>query len=147
MLLGDVEALKTMQVKKGCVFRMVLYPEEGVVPKEVGQESRTKYFVILGYDPEGNYIGASLINSEINQKLGPKIAPYQLCIFPEKYDFLDGKPRYIDCYSIKSIPKQRIMNEGTYIGYIETEDFDRVCELLQGSPAVDTRTLQQYGLD
>ncbi len=46
---------------EGAVFRMPLSVEEGVRDKNVGDDGRTKYFVVLGYDNDGNAIGFVLI--------------------------------------------------------------------------------------
>ena len=146
MLLGEIENFKEGQIKCGSVFKMVFYPHEGVKPKYHDQESRTKYFVILGCDSENVYVGVTLINSEINKKMARIISQYQHCINSEKYDFLNGKSRYIDCYNIKSISKLRIIKEASYIGYIEQDDLTQVCQLLRQSPVIDARTLQQFGL-
>lgn len=146
MLLGNLERLKNFQIRIGSVFRMTFYPQDRVTPKGQGAQSRIKYFVIVGIDANGDYIGASLINTNVNINFAAKIAPYQLCIYPDKYEFLDGKYRYVDGYAIKQIKKERIPNEAEYIGILEDDDIEKVRELLRKSPAMDTRTLRQFGI-
>ncbi len=87
-----------------------------------------------------------MINTNVNINFAAKIAPYQLCIYPDKYEFLDGKYRYVDGYAIKQIKKERIQNEAEYIGILEDDDIEKIRELLRKSPAMDTRTLRQFGI-
>jgi hypothetical protein len=54
MEIGELHPLKEMAVKPGSVFRMRFYPQDGVVPKDVIDTSRDKYFVILGKNDDGN---------------------------------------------------------------------------------------------
>ena len=49
MKLGDFSSkLKGMSIQQGSVFRMTLFPKDGVTPKNEGDKSRTKYFVVIG---------------------------------------------------------------------------------------------------
>ena len=145
MLLGDDSALKGAMIRPGSVFRMTLTEEEGITPKG-GSSTRVKYFVIAGIDEEGNYVGVSLINTDVNVHLARIIAPFQLCIYPDRYSFLNGKYRYVDCYSIKHINRSRILQEAKYIAQLEETDLDEVKRLLKTSPTMDPRTIRQYGL-
>lgn len=145
MLLGDDLALKGAMIRPGSVFRMTLTEEDGITPKG-GYSTRVKYFVIAGVDKEGNYVGVSLINTDVNIRFARMIAPFQLCIYPDRYSFLDGKYRYVDCYSIKHINRLRILQEAKYIAQLEEMDLDKVKRLLKASPTMDAKTIQQYGL-
>lgn len=147
MRLGEIEALKRTQIRVGSIFKMVFYPTDNVKPKGENAKSRMKYFVIAGIDGEGNYIGVSLINTNVNIHFAPIIAPYQLCIYPEKYDFLECKFRYVDCYALRSISKSRILSDAEYIGYLTEDDIKQVRYLLRKSPIMDARTISQYGLE
>lgn len=147
MRLGDVEVLKRAQIRVGSIFRMELYPQDRVTPKGEHTTGRTKYFVIVGVDVEGNYVGVSLINTNVNINFARVIAPFQHCIYPEKYEFLQGQYRYVDCYMIRDIEKSRISDKAEYIGYLDPDDLDRVRALLRESPAIDMRTIKRYGLE
>lgn len=146
MLLGELRILKDIQIRVGSVFRMTFYPKDGIKPKGEGATSRTKYFVIVGIDNNGDYIGASLINTNVNINFAKMIAPYQLCIYPDRYKFLDGKFRYVDGYTIRRIEKSRIQHDAEYIGIIEESDIKEIHKLLKESPAMDARTLAQFGI-
>ena len=66
------------------IYRLCLTKEEGIIPKNKGDEGRKKFFVVVGKDQEGNAIGFVLINSEINKHL------------PESRRKLHNKPS-LDC--------------------------------------------------
>lgn len=71
-------------VEEGEVYRLCLTKEEGIIPKNKGDEGRKKFFVVVGKDQEGNAIGFVFINSEINKHL------------PESRRKLHNKPS-LDC--------------------------------------------------
>ena len=71
-LLGNNNQLQNLlldTVEEGEVYRLCLTKEEGIIPKNKGDEGRKKFFVVVGRDQEGNAIGFVLINSEINKHL------------------------------------------------------------------------------
>ncbi|MGO5199117.1 hypothetical protein ACTQ1R_03190 [Prevotellaceae bacterium LCP21S3_C11] len=71
-LLGNNNQLQNLlldTVEEGEVYRLCLTKEEGIIPKNKGDEGRKKFFVVVGKDQEGNAIGFVLINSEINKHL------------------------------------------------------------------------------
>jgi hypothetical protein len=49
----------------GTILYMSLDVNDGIIPKD-GFFDRKKYFVVIGFTPEGNAIGALLVNSNIN---------------------------------------------------------------------------------
>lgn len=139
-----MESLKMMQVRAGSIFKVVFYREDGVMPKGFGATSRTKYFVIVGVDEEGNFVATSLINTSVNMNLAPVIAPYQHCIYPDRYEFLDGQYRYIDCYMVKILSQSRIMKEAEYIGVLEEGDLEKVRSLLYRSPVIGKDIIETF---
>lgn len=52
-------------VKVGDIIYVSLNEEDGLILKD-GYDSRRKYFVVIGFTPEGVAIGALLINSKID---------------------------------------------------------------------------------
>ena len=75
-----------------------------------------------------------------------EIAPYQHCIYPDKYAFLNGKYRYVDCYKLREIEKLRIANKAEYIDCLDVDDIDKIRMLLKSSPTTDPCTIEQYNL-
>lgn len=147
MKLGDFSAtLKEISIRPGSVFRMTLYPEDGVTPKNEGDVSRTKYFVVIGIDKDSILVGSLLINSEINSNLNSIIAPYQHRISNTSYGFIGNKDRYIDCYRIKELSYGKITDSGEYIGLISEGDLEKAIELAIASPVNKPRTLLKFGV-
>lgn len=147
MELGNIEELKALSVEPGSVFRMEFFPSDGVVPKDDGDDSRYKYFIIIGKDAEGNYIALTLINTEINKKLEARIGPYQHMIFAAEYPFLKGKDRYIDCYKLKEVTIERIINDAEYIATISDTLLKEIKRLAISSPTIAQVTIDQYSLN
>lgn len=146
MQLSNIKALKDVSIHVGSVFKMTFYPQDGASPKGDHAIGRDKYFVIAGIDSEGNYIGATIINTNVNINFAHKIASYQHCIYPDKYPFLNKKYRFIDCYILREIKKERIIEEAEYIACLDDNDMDKVRQLLRSSPIIDKSTIEQYGL-
>lgn len=147
MRLGDFSAqLKGMSIKPGSVFKMTLYPKDGVTPKNEGDKSRTKYFVVIGVDDNSILVGSLLINTDVNINLIHSIASFQLCIYPKDYSFLDGKYRYIDCYRIKELYFDQIIADGEYIGTISSNDLSKSIDLVNASPVNKPMTLKKFGV-
>ena len=146
MELGDLAGLKSLAIEVGSVFRMTMYPEDKVTPKNEGDMSRDKYFVVIGKTEESVVVGSLLINTNINSRMFNLIASYQHCISPASYSFLNGKERYISCYEIKMFPTERIIEKAEYIGILSQEDIDASIELAKTSPINDRRTLKMLNL-
>ena len=147
MKLGEFASqLKGMSIQPGSVFKMTLYPKDGVTPKNEGESSRTKYFVVIGKDEDSLLVGSLLINTDVNINLVHIIAPYQFCIYPKDYAFLGEKYRYIDCYRIKELGFDQIIAEGEFIDTITQADLEQAIELAKKSPVNKPTLLKRYGL-
>lgn len=144
MEIGELHPLKVLAVKSGSVFRMRFYPQDGVVPKDEGDTSRDKYFVILGKNNDGNYVALSLINTEINENLKQRIGAFQYQISSANYDFLNGKDRFVDCYDMKEVASDRIVEQGDYAGLISETDLKAIIKLVNNSPIVSVAKLKRY---
>lgn len=99
---GDMEALARLSVKVGNVYRIKMTEANGIKPKQ-GDDSRNKFFVVLGYDDEGNIYGGVIINSAINQNIAPAIKDLQMPIKCARYKFLDHDS-FVDCSRLKTVP-------------------------------------------
>ncbi len=147
MNLGDFSSqLKGISIQAGSVFKMTLFPKDGVTPKNEGDVSRTKYFVVIGKDEDSILVGSLLINSDVNINMIHAIAPYQHCIYPKDYSFLGNKYRYIDCYRIKELQFDQIIESGEYIGTISKVDMDKAIDLANASPVNKPLTLKKFGV-
>lgn len=144
--LGDIsKKLKILSLKRGSVFRMELFPQDGVTPKNKGDKSRTKYFVVLGVDGNKVSVCSTLINSEINPKRYNWIGPYQYLISASKYNFLEHKDRYVDCYQYIDLKYDKILDNAEYIGIIDEEDIVEIIKLLKSAPLINNE-IERYNL-
>lgn len=66
----------------GDVHFLNLDSSNGITPK-AGDTTRNKFFIILGFDNEGNVIGGLVINSNINYNLPTSVTDYQLPVTVE----------------------------------------------------------------
>ena len=135
-----------MVVKPGSVFRMRFFPQDGIVPKDASDTWRDKYFVILGKNDEGDFVALSLINTEINEHLKQRIGAFQYQISSIDYDFLNGRDRFVDCYDMKEVASERIINQGDYAGLISEADMNAIIKLVNDSPIVSVAKLRRYGI-
>ena len=87
--------MKPSEIKIGDVFFVTMNKANGVVPKP-GDTSRDKFFVVLGFDNDGNVYGGVIFNSFINMNLPLNVRAMQHLIKGESYDFL-SYDSYIDC--------------------------------------------------
>jgi len=148
MKISDVSALKEVAIARGSVFKMTLFPTDGVKPKNKGEVSRDKYFVVLGKSSvEGKLLVASvLINSEINSNKFSSIAYYQHALFANKYPFLKGKDRYVGGEWVFELDAKRISREAEYIAMIEEEDMREIIHIVNTAPTVKKYILKRYNL-
>lgn len=87
LLEKQADTLVQHNINIGDVHLLVLDRSNGITPKD-GEETRNKYFVVLGFDKEGNVIGGLVINSNINHKLPSTITDYQLPGYDHTMSFL-----------------------------------------------------------
>ena len=87
-LLGDA-ANKLLQssINIGDVHLLRLDQTNGITPKN-DDTTRNKFFIVLGFDNEGNVIGGLVINSKINYNLPSTVTDYQLPITVKQCPFL-----------------------------------------------------------
>lgn len=136
-------------IKVGSVYRMKLTPTEGVIPKRTEDTSRNKYFVVVGFDKEGNAIGFVLINTNINPDLTEEVKLLHYPILHRNYPFLANQNRFVDCNKIKRITIEKFNNllgGDSEVGQITDEDLSYIFRTIKESPTVTTKELLKYGI-
>jgi hypothetical protein len=131
----------------GTILYMVLDQNDGITPK-YGYSDRKKYFIIIGFTPEGNAVGSLLINSDINPHV---IRTEELisCQYPvKKADYPDVLEynSYIDCSEIFEIRKEKIMTEGAVKGHLTEQDKELVINFLKETEVITTKEKKRYGI-
>lgn len=135
--------MKPSEIKIGDVFCVTMNKANGVVPKP-GDTSRDKFFVVLGFDNDGNVYGGVIFNSFINMNLPPNVRAMQHLIKGESYDFL-SYDSYIDCSSIKIVKKNKLL-KSISLGTLEEKDITLVCDKIKSNSRINKAELKRFGL-
>jgi len=144
-----VERLLLSNVSVGEVFRMHLGKEEKIKGKNPGDDGRNKYFVVLGHDMEGNAMGIVIIDTEINPNLPLKRRVMHYQLLAEKYAFLDGKDRFVDCSDLKTITGKRfkeLFGDDKPKGAIMEEDLNLIKSAVVSYEDASPKELKRFGL-
>mgnify|MGYP000714911387 FL=1 len=144
-LLGDLaDELTQNSINIGDVHLLNLDQNNGITPKS-GDTTRNKFFIVLGFDNEGNVIGGLVINSKINYKLPPSVTDYQLPVSVEQFPFLEHNS-FINCSKI-IVAKRSKFNKTTYRGEIsDTEMMELIINTVKESPTVNKMQLKEFGI-
>jgi hypothetical protein len=131
----------------GTILYMSLDVSDGITPKD-GFFDRKKYFVVIGITPEGNAVGALLINSNINPHV---IYTEELicCQYPVKqsdYPAILEYNSYIDCSEIFEIGKEKIKKYGVVKGYLTEQDKELIIHFLKETEVISVKEKKRYGL-
>lgn len=117
--------------------------EHGIIPPD-GNETRNKFFVVLGYDADYVY-GGVVINSRINRNLRQSIKDYHYKISRERYTFL-RYDSFIDSSSL-IIAKQHKLIAAKCVGTLHSDDLDNVIGAVRESPDTSPMDLKRFGLN
>jgi len=147
MELGELsEGLKLAAINVGSVFVMTFFPEDGITPKNDGDISRDKIFVVIGKSDEGLLVASLLINSEVNQHLSEIIGDYQHEIKASEYDFLEHDS-FINGYEVREISVERILEQARFLGILNEEDINMAIWKATSSPVIKEYIIKTYHLE
>lgn len=138
-----LESMVQLTVRVGDIFLLEMDAVDGVTPKD-GYSSRLKFFVVLGFDGEGNVYGGVIINSKINQLMDQMVKDYHMPLKCEKYPFL-RYDSFVDCLCLKTAPLAKF-TMGKYVGKMTSEDLDLVIGTLKESPREKRINLVRFGI-
>lgn len=139
----NLSKLAVRTVKTGDVYEMTMTELNGIKPK-VGDVSRNKYFIVLGFDSNGVAYGGVIINSHINRNLPAHLKMYHMPISHKKYPFL-RYDSFVDCVRLKTAFPDKF-DEWNYLGEIEEYDVELIKGTIKESPAESVARLAQFGL-
>ena len=144
-ILGDVgDKLTQDKIEVGSVYLISLDQQNGITPKN-GDLTRDKFFIVLGFDQEGNVIGGLVINSNINYNLPSSVTDYHLPIKVEQCPFLKHNS-FVNCSKIIVANKTKFTKK-TYRGEItDPELLNLIINTVKDSPTVNTKQLKIFGL-
>lgn len=145
-LLGEEFADQITQnsIKIGDVHLLTLDKTNGITPKN-GEPTRDKFFVVLGFDTEGNVIGGLVINSKINNNLPSSITDYHLPITTKQCPFLHHNS-YVNCSKLMTANIKKF-GRATYRGEIGDDDLmEQIVETVKESPTANKKMLKDFGI-
>ena len=139
----SIKSITQKSIEIGNVYRIQMDKSNGITPKP-GDTSRNKFFVVLGFDEEGNIYGGVIINSNINQRVPDSVKDWQMPIKQSRYKFLDYDS-FVDCSKLKctSIDK---FGKWQFIGTILQEDIELIIGTIKESPNETPEHLALFGL-
>ncbi len=144
-LLGDLaDKLIQNSLKIGDVHMLVLDESNGITPK-ADDKTRNKFFVVLGFDKDGNVIGGLVINSNINPKLPTIITDYHLPVSTEQCPFLKHKS-FVNCSRLITANRNKF-DRNTYRGEIkDAELMGHIINTVKESPTANKKMLKDFGI-
>lgn len=144
-LLGTTaDELWQSSINIGDVHLLKLAPINGITPKN-GDTTRNKFFIVLGFDKEGNVIGGLVINSKINYNLPSTVTDYQLPITVKQCPFLRHNS-FVNCSKI-IVAKRNKFNRDTYRGNIsDSEMMTLIIDTVKESPTISKKQLKDFGI-
>lgn len=146
---SSLQNLIDASIQEGAVYRMRLGKDEGVKGKEATDDSRNKYFIVIGEDTEGNAIGFVLIDTEINKNIPQRRKDAHYLILAKDYEFLEGKDRYVDCSNLKIISHEKfssLFNKQTIKGTMKEKDINMIKKYLRLYKNIPVALLKRFGL-
>lgn len=143
-LLGDqTQGLIKDTVKVGNVYRLNLDRKSGIIPKP-GDLTRNKFFVVLGFDADGNIYGGVIFNSGINPNISTLHKMYHMPIKADDYNFLDHDS-FVDCLTLITASPEEFV-AGSYLGDMTQDHMDLIIDTVKESPLITQQTLIDYGI-
>lgn len=144
-LLGDfADKFAQDNINIGDVHMLILDKSNGITPKD-GDETRNKYFVVLGFDKDGNVIGGLVINSGINYKLPSSITDYQLPVSVKQCPFLEHNS-FVNCSRLITANRNKF-GRTTYRGEItDSELMEQIVNTVKESPTANKKQLKDFGI-
>ena len=139
----SIKDIAKSTVKTGDVFRIKMDETNGITPKK-GDYFRNKFFIVLGFDFDGNVYGGVIINSGINQRVPQSIRDLQMPIKCAEYPFLEHDS-FVDCSSLKCANANKF-NSWKYLGFIKPADIELIIGTLKESPKETAKHLAMFGL-
>lgn len=130
-------------IKIGNVYRIKMDGQNGIKPKS-GASSRNKFFIVLGFDNEGNAYGGVIINSNINPNIPQTMKDWHMPIKCSKYGFLEHDS-FVDCSKLKTANIDKF-GKWQFLGIFSLEDVNLIIETVRESPNETKEHLAMFGL-
>lgn len=143
-LLGEkANLLARNNISVGDVHFVTLDETNGITPKE--GTTRNKFFIVLGFDSEGNVIGGLVINSNVNYNLPHTVTDYQLPVTVEQCPFLQHNS-FVNCSRL-IIANREKFSRNTYRGTVDDEGLmNIIIGTVKESPTINKKLLHKFNI-
>ncbi len=143
-LLGEkANLLARNNISVGDVHFVTLDETNGITPKE--GTTRNKFFIVLGFDSEGNVIGGLVINSNVNYNLPHTVTDYQLPVTVEQCPFLQHNS-FVNCSRL-IIANREKFSRNTYRGTVDDEELmNIIIGTVKESPTINKKLLHKFNI-
>ena len=136
--------MESQTIEIGQIYRIKADESNDITPK-AGMLFRPKFFVVMGFDSQGNIYGGVVFDSVINRNfVSHDFEDFFLPIPCSKYSFLEHDC-FIDCRKMKPSTLEKLL-EGEFCGDIAQDDYQNVVKLLKMSPRETYVHLKTFGL-
>jgi len=139
----QINTVAREEMNVGDVYEVRLGKANGITPQG-DYETRRKFFIVLGFDDEGNVYGGVVVNSRLNSRLPLQVRDYHLPIVCSKYTFL-RYDSFVNC-SVLMVATPQTLLQGYKIGVIQQEDIELIIGAIRESPNETKARLRQFGL-
>jgi hypothetical protein len=122
-------------IKISDVYRIKMYPEEGIKPK--GEDLyRNKYIIVVGHDNNNTLYGVVVTNTK-DHHLIPMDFQYPL--------ILDGYKCFVNCHKLYEVSPERLTQD-CYRGNISEEHYKFIVGCIRTSPIIPRKKLKKFNL-
>lgn len=136
--------MESRTIEIGQIYRIKATEQNDITPKG-GFPFRIKYFIVIGFDDQGNVYGGVVFDSDINRDyISHAFVDFFLPIPCSKYPFL-SHDSFIDCRKLKPALLSTLL-EGEYCGNVYSDDYDNILRLIKMSPRETYVRLRTFGL-
>ena len=131
-------------IQVGDIYLIKADESNDITPKN-GDVYRPKFFVVLGFDDEGNIYGGVVFDSQINRNfVSPMMQEFFLPIAADEYPFLTHDS-YIDCSKLKPAVADKLL-AGSFKGTLKHNHLEKAKQLICMSPRESFIHLRRFGL-
>ena len=128
----------------GDVHLIGLDESNGITPHP-GEEMRNKFYIILGFDDNGNVIGGLVINSVVNPRLPSVIRDYHLPVSVRQCPFL-RYDSFVNCSKI-IVANRGKFSRHSFRGHIGDADLlAQILHAVKESPITSRKMLERFGI-
>lgn len=139
----DKARLAVRTINIGDVFFIPMTRDEGITPKD-GDDYRNKFFVVLGFDGEGNAYGGVVINSGVNLKMPMHIQQMYMPVKCSDYTFL-SHDSFVNCSTLHIVSVCKLTSD-KYRGSMSDEHVQLIIGTVIESKTISKKTLKRFNL-